>query len=558
MPRTSEHLANLVRRSRLAHWGVHILVFVLAAALYASALRPLPPRFLVTVRDLLLLQLLLYPAAYLLNDFVDFEDDRFKRPVGSPAPWRPSRGLIVLLFAAGITWGWAAFAGIARLIPVLMVAVAVAYSVPPVRLKVRGIAGVLAAALTQRLLPFVMLCASHDLQVVPAALVSASLAFIGALFILHHQGEDLEADRAAGVRTWGVVVGRRRLAAAIFVADTGLLACTGVGWIHALLAPGASGVPLRFAAGATLVAALTLLLFRVRFGAPFHGVPVLVPGEAAAMHGRGEIRDRTVLLVGATGALGVELARLLGRRNCRLALVARDRARLAALQSSIAGASIDTWACDSGSGPDVAETYRAIVSRVGRIDVAIFAAGVGTPMDAAGFSGAEFERVLRTNLLGVAHWLDCLLPDFIARRSGTLVGVSSLAAGRGFPGGVAYCPSKAGLSVLFECLRTDLAPLGIRVHLAEPGFFASGMTRELAYTPFLISAERAARELLRGVEHGHARIRFPARARLLAGGLGMLPPWLFDRLMGPGHPMRRSPALHAGPRGGDDGREDDG
>ena len=142
--------------------------------------------------------------------------------------------------------------------------------------------------------------------------------------------------------------------------------------------------------------------------------------------------------------------------------------------------------------------------------------------------------------------------------TGGLVGVSSLAAGRGFAAGTAYCPSKAGVSVLFECLRTDLTPPGISVHLAEPGFFTSGLSGRLSRTPFIIPARRAAEELLAGVERGRFRIRYPGKARLYAALLRALPDPLFDKLMGAGHPVRKISPSTQSRQSGDPEREADG
>ncbi len=526
-------LRTLLRRSRVAHWGVHIVLFVLVVAVYASGLTPIPSRYWTVVLRLLILQSLFYPAAYLLNDFVDYEEDAAKQR--KPRPNRPSLRMILVLHAAGLAATWVWFGGVILCVSALLAGIAAAYSVPPVRLKGRGLAGVAAAALVQRLPFFCILCASLGAWRPAAAFIIAFLACIGALFSLHHQWEDLAIDRVNGVRTWGARKGRLALSRAMLVARVTLVACLLAAWICASF-PGAGvwNVPYRFAESLTGITALSLVLFHIRYWRR---------SESASSHEK--LDGRRVLLVGATGGLGRELAILLIERGCRVALVARDTERLEDLAARLRGVnegdggSCPWWSCDIGTRSEVERTCREIVEGFGSPDIAIFAAGTGPVMDSLRFSAAKFEEAIRVNLLSTSYWLGSLLPEFIRRRSGTIVGVSSLAAVRGFPAGAAYCPGKAALSVLFECLRTDLTPLGIRVHLVESGFFESAMTAGLPYTPFKVSARRVAMDVVRGIESGRGRIRSPASARALAVFLKVLPSPLFDKWMGARHPMRR-------------------
>lgn len=120
-----------------------------------------------------------------------------------------------------------------------------------------------------------------------------------------------------------------------------------------------------------------------------------------------------------------------------------------------------------------------------------------------------------------------------------LVGISSLAAGRGVPMGVAYAPSKAGLSVLFECLRTDLRHRGIDVILVEAGFVRTRMTRRLPYAPWIVAPSEAARRIVHGMQRRNFLVRFPLPLRLYAFLVRQLPIRLFDRVMGAAHPARR-------------------
>ena len=74
----------------------------------------------------------------------------------------------------------------------------------------------------------------------------------------------------------------------------------------------------------------------------------------------------------------------------------------------------------------------------------------GSATNSSAFSGETFERMTRVNLIGAAYAIEAVLPSMIERGRGQIVGVSSLAAFRGFPGSAGYCATKAGLSALLE------------------------------------------------------------------------------------------------------------
>lgn len=256
---------TFLRRSRIREWSVQVGVYALCGALYAAGFDRVPAGYQTTFLCVLILQLFLYPASYLLNDYVDIDADRIKVAERSHKVHRPSLPLIVLLFGGGVLWALIACQRIAVGAVVVMIAAAVAYSVPPLHWKVRGLAGVATAALAQRLPFFLILCACHELRPIAAAWIVVYLSLVGLLFILHHQAEDLEVDRASGTRTWGVQKGRLHLYRCLLLAKYTLLAWTVVPWLAVDPAPNSWEAPVRFAAGCAALTALTLLLFHHRY-----------------------------------------------------------------------------------------------------------------------------------------------------------------------------------------------------------------------------------------------------------------------------------------------------
>jgi len=137
-----------------------------------------------------------------------------------------------------------------------------------------------------------------------------------------------------------------------------------------------------------------------------------------------------------------------------------------------------------------------------------------------------------TNLIGVLNTVHPILDAMTSRKRGQIAILSSLAAFRGFPGAPAYCASKAAVRIYGEALRSDLAAHGVEVNVVCPGFIATPMTAVNPFRmPFLMSADRAAQLIKKGLERNMARIAFPLPMYFGIRFLASLPQILLDMLM---------------------------
>jgi len=244
----------------------------------------------------------------------------------------------------------------------------------------------------------------------------------------------------------------------------------------------------------------------------------------------------TVLITGATGGIGSALARSYASPGRTLVLHGRDTSRLTemariceALGARVVRVAFDL--CDARAA--VRELH--LLSERESIDLVIVNAGV-TRMIGAGEQVESWEaarEVLAVNLDGALATIAGVLPEMRRRGSGQIALVSSLAAYYGLPQTPAYCASKAALKAYGEALRGWLAPQGVAVNVVLPGFVQTRMTERLTGPkPGVISPERAALLIRRGLERNRARIAFP---RALAWGmwwLSVLPPPLSQRILG--------------------------
>lgn len=222
---------------------------------------------------------------------------------------------------------------------------------------------------------------------------------------------------------------------------------------------------------------------------------------------------RVVAITGASSGLGAALARFYAGPQCVLGLIGRNTERLAATADACraAGAGVETAAIDVADGAAL-EAWLNAFDRAYPVDLLIANAGTsaGPGPDAAGEPAPLTLRQLDVNLVGAVHTIAPLVPLMCARGRGRIAVIASVAAYRGLPYSPGYCASKAGVRAYAEALRPRLAPYGVGVTVVCPGFFSSPMTdRWEGPTPFLLSGERAARRVKRGIDRGRSRVDFP-------------------------------------------------
>lgn len=244
------------------------------------------------------------------------------------------------------------------------------------------------------------------------------------------------------------------------------------------------------------------------------------------------MRDpRSIVITGASSGIGEALARAYAAPGIALALTGRDSVRL----SGVAAACRDAGATVTASTVDVTDregmaAWLAEVDAAAPVDLLIANAGIGVE----GASEAEATRkVLAVNLDGTINTVLPLLDPMRRRGRGQIALMASLASFVGLPEAAAYNASKAAVRVWGESLRAPLRRQGIVVSVICPGFVTSRMTAKNRFRmPFLMSAERAAGIIRRGLARGSARIAFPLPTKAAIWLATALPGGVTARLMG--------------------------
>ncbi|KAH0912134.1 hypothetical protein HID58_035455 [Brassica napus] len=203
-----------------------------------------------------------------------------------------------------------------------------------------------------------------------------------------------------------------------------------------------------------------------------------------------ELKDKVVLLTGASSGIGREICLDLAKSGCKIIAAARRLDRLQSLCSEINAFSTKTKLAApleldvSSDTSTIRNAVKQAWDIFGHIDVLINNAGIrGNVKSSLDLSEEEWERVFRTNLTG--PWLVskhvCVLMRDAKRGGGSVINVSSIAGlQRGkLPGALAYACSKGGLDIMTKMMAVEMGEYGIRVNSIAPGLFKSEITEGL-------------------------------------------------------------------------------
>lgn len=220
--------------------------------------------------------------------------------------------------------------------------------------------------------------------------------------------------------------------------------------------------------------------------------------------------DCHVFITGASSGIGASLARVMAARGYRVSAVARRRDKLEALQAEYP--TITAIQADVSEHESVIKALHLAKDQNGQIDMAVLNAGIYQPVNAAAFELSVYHQHMAVNYTGILNCLDGLIPEMVARKSGHIAFMASVAGYRGLPRSAAYGPTKAAVQNLAESIYFDLAPLGIKIQLINPGFVETEATAVNDFImPDLISSEVAAKQLFEGLCSDQFEIAFPKR-----------------------------------------------
>lgn len=181
-------------------------------------------------------------------------------------------------------------------------------------------------------------------------------------------------------------------------------------------------------------------------------------------------KDKRWLITGASSGFGRLLAEYLISLDAKVVATARDVEKLQDMVKQHPG-NVITLQLDVTKQHSIDEAVADALARVGHIDVLVNNAGYGVAGAVEEVSEGEYMPMFDTNVFGLISLTKALLPQFRARRSGTIVNFSSIGGLIGSAGWGYYNATKFAVEGLSEALSAEMEPLGVRVMVVEPGPF---------------------------------------------------------------------------------------
>jgi uncharacterized protein len=260
-------------------------------------------------------------------------------------------------------------------------------------------------------------------------------------------------------------------------------------------------------------------------------------------------RGMKAAVTGASSGIGEVFARKLASRGYELILIARRRERLELVADALRreyGVSVDVWAADLAKAAECDEVARRLASA--NLDLLVNNAGFGTM---GFFHRADLEGQLRMHELHVMATLKLshsVLPGMVARNSGGLINVSSVASYVVGPGNTSYCATKSWMSAFTEGLHLELRGTGSRVRVQAlcPGLTRSEFHQTMGASTMQnspawlwMSADRVVEESLEGLEQGKLFVVPGKRYKLAVLAIKLLPKrWIHRVTMRSARKMR--------------------
>jgi len=185
------------------------------------------------------------------------------------------------------------------------------------------------------------------------------------------------------------------------------------------------------------------------------------------------LNDKTVFITGASSGIGAAAAAYFARAGARLLLCARRLNALETLRDQLRAqyhVSVHTFQLDVCDHKAVKEAMNNLPEAFSKIDVLLNNAGLAAGLDFFQEASVDdWEVMIDTNIKGLLYVTKAILPSMIARNTGHIINIGSIAAHTVYPKGNVYCATKHAVKALSESLRMDLFGTKIRVSTIDPG-----------------------------------------------------------------------------------------
>lgn len=246
------------------------------------------------------------------------------------------------------------------------------------------------------------------------------------------------------------------------------------------------------------------------------------------------IRNKTILIAGASSGIGRQVALLLSRHNNRLIISARRLAELDSLRAEIInnGSEALIVVCDALSAEQANNCVQASIEVFSTIDIALLNIGDGPAFNMANTTVADIQKNTQLNYSTQINFLVPLIAQMKQQGFGLIAHTNSLAGFLGLPMQGPYSAAKAAGRILMDTCRIELKPFGLKFVSVYPGFVATERVQgDGIPAPFEISEVAAAKHIIYAIEKEISDYAFPLITACLVRLARILPKALTNRIL---------------------------
>ena len=194
------------------------------------------------------------------------------------------------------------------------------------------------------------------------------------------------------------------------------------------------------------------------------------------------VKDKVVVITGASSGIGEETVNLLSENGAKLVLGARRLDRLEKIKQKVGHDSVSIKKTDVTKPDEVNALIETAYNDFGRIDVLINNAGLMPQSFLEKNKQDEWNQMIDVNIKGVLYGIGAVLPYMRKQKSGHIINLASVAGHVVFPGSAVYCGTKYAVRAITEGLRQEEAIVGsnIRTTILSPGAVSTELTDHIS------------------------------------------------------------------------------
>ena len=200
------------------------------------------------------------------------------------------------------------------------------------------------------------------------------------------------------------------------------------------------------------------------------------------------LNGKVAVITGASRGIGAAIAEKFSSQGVNVAIIYNGNEAAASTVKENAeknGVKAEIYKCNVANAEECKETIKAITESFGGIDILVNNAGITRDNLLISMSSDEFDDVINTNLKGCFNMIKACGRNFIKRKYGKIINVSSVSALLGTAGQVNYSSSKAGVIALTKVTAREFASKNVCCNAIAPGFVTTDMTKDLQSEEYL-------------------------------------------------------------------------